>query len=171
MGETKHMQTVVYQGTFDPFTQGHLAVVKSARQLFDRVVVLLLVNPGKKPLFSVQDRQKKKKKTLELAQIDGVSVDHSDGLLADYMQKHGLSVCVRGIRNGRDCEFELENHRLSRHFFAGLQTVFLPCDPQLADISSSAVKAACGYGKLPKTWVPQNVADELKKKYPNLKFI
>lgn len=138
--------------------------------MFARVVVLLLVNPAKKPLFSVEERKDMIRQALDRAHIDGVTVDSDGGLLADYMQKHGLSVCVRGVRNGRDAEFELENHRLSRQFFPALQTLLLPCETQWAEVSSSAVKAACAYGRLPAGWVPENVAQELQKKYPNLQL-
>ena len=165
-----NQQTVVCQGTFDPITNGHLAIVKNARRLFERVVVLLLVNPAKKPLFCVEERKALIEEALKRENIQNLTVYYDDGLLADYMQKKGLTVCVRGVRNGRDCEFELENHRLSRAFFPSLQTVLLPCEPTWADVSSSAVKAACAAGRLPAAWVPANVAEALKKKYPALQI-
>lgn len=161
-------QTVVYQGTFDPFTSGHLSVLKNACRLFEKVVVLLLVNPAKKPLFSVQERKEMIERTLAQEGLEMARVDSFEGLLADYMQKNALTACVRGVRNGKDCDFELENHRLSRQFFPQLQTIMLPCEEPWAAVSSSAVKAACRCGRMPGSWVPKPVAEELKKKYPSL---
>ncbi|HJD19553.1 MAG TPA: pantetheine-phosphate adenylyltransferase [Candidatus Avelusimicrobium excrementipullorum] len=163
-------KTAVYQGTFDPFTCGHLSVLKSARKLFDEVVVLLLVNPTKTPLFSVAERAEMINAAAEEANLACVRVDSYEGLLADYMHAQGLTCCVRGVRNGRDAEFELENHRLSRVFYPQLQTILLPCDPAWQDVSSSALKAACVCGRVPAQWVPQAVQRKLKEKYPSVVF-
>lgn len=156
----------VYQGTFDPFTSGHLSVLQNALAAFDEVIVLLLVNPAKKPLFCVEER--KEMIAASVSDLKGVSVDSYGGLLADYMQERGLRVCVRGVRNAADAAFETESHRLSRAFYPQLQTVFLPCEAQWEDLSSSAVKAACACGRLPAAWVPQKVAERLREKYPGL---
>lgn len=156
----------VYQGTFDPFTSGHLAVLKDALAVFDEVIVLLLVNPAKKPLFSVQER--KDMIAASVADLPGARVDSYGGLLADYMQARGLRVCVRGVRNGADFAFELESHRLSRAFYPALQTVFLPCAPQWEALSSSALKAACARGRAPRAWAPAPVIKKLEEKYPGL---
>lgn len=159
----------VYQGTFDPFTKGHLSVVKEALSIFDEVGVLLLVNPAKKPLFSLQERKQMILDTLK--GVDGVWVDSFEGLLADYMQDKGIRCCVRGIRNERDYAYELENHRLSQTFYPQLQTVFLPCQAQWECVSSGAVKTACACGKLPTEWVPDAVLKNLLKKFPHTQLI
>lgn len=179
---------IVFQGTFDPFTNGHLAVVRAARAVFDEVIILLLVNPDKKPLFSLE----KRKAMIEASVKDmpGVSVDHFDGLLVDYLKAHELSACVRGVRNSTDFDYEKQNHFLSQKLYPALQTLFLPSDPQWECVSSSAVKTACEQGtlpqewsvaplrllktiihtggKLPKEWVPEPVLRELKKTFPKL---
>ncbi len=162
-------RAAVYQGTFDPFTEGHLSVLKAALSLFDEVVVLLLVNPAKKPLFSVQERREMI--SASVRGLRGVSVDSDEGLLADYMRRHGLQVCLRGVRNERDAAYELENHRLSQGLYPALQTILLPCDPAFHALSSSAVKAACAGGSLPADWVPAAVAKKLKEKYPGLLLV
>ncbi len=156
----------VYQGTFDPFTVGHLSVLENALNLFDEVTVLLLVNPNKTPLFSVKER--KSMICAATAHMPGVQVEASDGLLVEYMQKQGLTCCVRGLRNGQDAEWELENHRLSRGIYPALQTILLPCEASLQEVSSSAVKEACSAGQLPGNWVPLAVQEALLGKYPNL---
>ena len=162
------MRTAIYPGSFDPVTLGHLDIIRRASVMFDRLVVAVMHNQNKKPMFSVEERMEFLRRTTD--GLPNVEIASFGGLLADYMQKKGLTVCVRGVRNGRDCEFELENHRLSRAFFPSLQTVLLPCEATWADVSSSAVKAACAAGRLPAAWVPANVAEALKKKYPALQI-
>lgn len=161
-------RTAVYQGTFDPFTNGHLSVVRAALSAFDEVVVLLLVNPAKTPLFSVEERKEMIRSAA--ADFPNVRVESYDGLLADYMHLHGLTCCVRGVRNAADAAYELENHSLSRVFYPLLQTLLLPCDAQWQNLSSSSVKAACACGRVPSAWVPPSVQQKLKEKYPNLVF-
>ncbi|MBQ7908621.1 MAG: pantetheine-phosphate adenylyltransferase [Elusimicrobiaceae bacterium] len=159
----------VYQGTFDPFTQGHLAVVQDALSVFDEVCILLLVNPAKKPLFSVKERKEMIEQTV--CSLPRVWVDSYEGLLADYMQERGLVCSVRGVRNEQDYAYELENHQLSKNFYPQLQTFFLPCAPQWSCVSSGAVKAACVCGKLPSSWVSDAVAKELLAKFPQVRLI
>ena len=159
----------VYQGTFDPFTNGHLAVLKDALSVFDEIGILLLVNPAKTPLFPVEER---KQMILEAVKSIGhVWVESYQGLLVDFMQKKGIVCCVRGVRNERDYAYELENHQLSKKLYPQLQTLFLPCQPQWESVSSSAVKAACANGKLPKEWVPFGIAEKLLAKFPQTKLI
>lgn len=161
-------RTAVYQGTFDPFTNGHLSVVRAALGAFDELVILLLVNPVKTPLFSVEERKEMIRRVL--ADFPNVRVEAYKGLLADYMRLHGLTYCVRGIRNAADAAYELENHALSRVFYPSLQTLLLPSDPQWQTLSSSAVKAACACGRVPSAWVSPSVQQKLKEKYSDLVF-
>lgn len=159
----------VYQGTFDPFTTGHLAVLRAARCIFDEVIVLLLVNPAKTPLFSIEERKNMIEQSV--ASLSGITVDSYQGLLADYMKEKALVCCVRGIRNEIDCVFELKNHQLSQVFYPALQSIFLPCDTQYNCVSSSAVKEACRCGTLPSSWVTSAVSKMLLTKYPHIKLI
>ena len=157
---------IIFQGTFDPFTSGHLEIVKQARALFGQVRVLILVNPDKTPLFSVEER--KKMITEAVADLSGVSVDSDEGLLVDYMRVRGLTTCVRGVRNRADAAYELHNAHLSQALYADLCTLFFPCSAQSREISSSAVKAACQAGTLPVDWVPAAVRTYLARKFPLL---
>lgn len=159
---------LIFQGTFDPFTNGHLALLRTARNLFGPVRVLLLVNEAKTPLFTLPQR-------LELvracvAGLDGVSVDSSPGLLVDYMRAQGLTVCLRGVRNGADAAYELHNDALSRALYPALHTLLLACEPRWRGVSSSAVKAACQAGRIPAAWVPPPVQEALKKQFPGVVF-
>lgn len=157
---------VIFQGTFDPFTSGHLEVVKHALSVFEEVRVLLLINPDKTPLFSLEERTEMIRQSV--APWPQVSVDSYDGLLVDYMRQHGYRACVRGVRNAQDALYELNNHHLSQQIEPGLYTFFLPCDNTYAAVSSSTVKEACAAGQLPAAWVPEPVLAYLKKKFPSL---
>lgn len=158
---------VIFQGTFDPFTNGHLAVVKEALALFGAVRILLLVNPDKTPLFSVEER--KQMIIQATAGLSGVSVDSFGGWLVDYMREHHLDACVRGVRDEADAAYELYNHHLSCQMYPELNSFLLPCPQNLQGISSSAVKAACEQGHLPAGWVPQPVQQKLQEKYGAIK--
>ena len=159
---------VIFQGTFDPFTNGHLAIVKEALVLFGAVRILLLVNPDKTPLFSVEER--KQMILQSTAGLNGISVDSSEGWLVDYMQVHHLPACVRGVRNGEDAAYELHNHQLSAQMYPAITTFLLPCPSDLCAVSSSAVKTACEQGCLPAGWVPQPVQQKLLEKYTAVKI-
>ena len=160
---------VVYQGTFDPFTQGHLAILKNALSLFGSVRVLLLVNPDKQPLFSLQER--KEMIALATAGLAGVSIDSDSGLLVDYMRAHAVTRCVRGVRDEADASYEMKNHALSQQLYPALQTLLLSCDPALKEISSSRVKEACMQGHVPKEWICQQTLPFLRRKFPQVQFI
>ncbi len=154
---------IVFQGTFDPFTNGHLEIVKKAHALFGAVRVLLLINPDKTPLFSVEER--KEMIQLAVADIPNITVDSYEGLLVDYMRKHNLTICVRGVRNAEDAAYELHNAHLSQALFSSLYTFFLPSSDGFAEISSSAAKAACQTGRLPVDWLPPVVQQKLTEKF------
>lgn len=142
---------VIFQGTFDPFTNGHLDILQKALALFGQVRVLLLVNPDKKPLFSLDER---KEIILHATQhLSGVSVDSSQGLLVDYMRARGLTVCVRGVRNQTDAAYELYNAHLSKQLYPPLTTCFIACAAELKTLSSSSIKEAWARGENPENQV------------------
>jgi len=154
---------IIFQGTFDPFTNGHLEIVKQARALFGEVRILLLINPAKTPLFSIEER--KEMIAAAVADMPDVSVDSFEGLLVDYMRARDLTVCVRGVRNASDAAYELHNAHLSQALYPALHTFLLPCLSSYLPISSSAVKEACQAGHMPEQWVPAVVKTYLSKKF------
>ncbi len=156
------IKPVIFQGTFDPFTNGHLAIVKNALHLFGAVRVLLLVNPDKTPLFSVEER--KEMIAAATADLQGVSVDSFDGLLVDYMRARELKICVRGVRNAADAAYEINNAHLSQTLYPDLCTLFLPCPLGFSEVSSSSVKSAYKAGTLPDCWVCPAVYEYLSAK-------
>ena len=153
---------VVFAGSFDPVTNGHVQLVRRAQVIFGAVIVLVMPNGKKQTLFSLQER----KQLLEEAFKNDpqVKVDAAHGLLADYMKQQGLKVLVRGIRNTADLEYENMSMAYNRSFYPDLETIFLPADVSVAHISSSAVKEAFDYGADVSAWVPAYVVAALKRK-------
>lgn len=153
---------VVFAGSFDPVTNGHVQLVRRAQAIFGAVIVLVMPNGKKQTLFSLQER----KQLLQEAFKDDpqVKVDTARGLLADYMKQQGLKLLVRGIRNAADLEYENTALVYNRLFYPDLETIFLPAEPNVSHISSSAVKEAFDYGADVSALVPTCVVAALKRK-------
>lgn len=136
MNENK--KKCVFAGTFDPLTLGHEALVQTCLRLFDEVVVAIMVNPAKKPYFTVEQREE----MLRLAFGDEprVRVVAFEGTAAELLEKENTKIYVRGIRNGVDLDFENANFYASKKLDKDLLTVYLPCPQELLHISSSMVR-------------------------------
>ena len=153
---------VVFAGSFDPVTNGHLDIIKRARAIFGEVVVVVAENKEKHPLFTMQERVCLLKEVLKKEK--NISVDYTKGLLVNYLKKKGLKTLVRGIRGGQDVAAEMTNARYNKHFYPQAETIFLPCSPEVSFISSSAVKQAFLYGADISALVPKQVVEALKQK-------
>ena len=138
------MKTVVYPGSFDPCTNGHLDVIARASKLFDRVVVAVLINHAKKPLFHVDERVAMLKQAV--ADYPNVEVRSFSGLLVDFMREENAKIIIKGIRAMSDFEYEfqmaLTNHALS----CEIETLFIPTSKDYMFLSSSIVKEIAHYG-------------------------
>jgi pantetheine-phosphate adenylyltransferase len=156
----------VCPGSYDPVTNGHVDVVRRAAGLFDEVVVAVLSNPSKQPLFTLPERLEML--TESLAGVDGVTVlSVQDGLLVDFCTRVGAGAVVKGLRGGTDFAYELPMALMNRHL-TGLETVFLPGEPTLEHVSSSLVKEVCRYGGDVSGLVPDGVlARLLERLAPN----
>jgi len=158
------LSKVIYPGSFDPITYGHLDIIKRSAAMFDEVVVGVLSNNAKSPLFSPEER----KRMIEEAVKDynNVTVINFNGLLIDFMKEHNISVIVRGLRAITDFEYELQiaqsNRKVSKY---SIDTVFLTTSIKYAYLSSSIVKEYARYGTDVSDFVPEHVALELQKKY------
>jgi pantetheine-phosphate adenylyltransferase len=152
----------VYPGTFDPVTYGHLDIVKRASKLFDEVVIGVLNNSVKTPLFSVNERVKILEKTTE--DIPNVRVDHFNGLSVDFARKWGAVVIVRGLRLITDFEFELQMAQTNRKLAPEVDTTFLYTSLQYSYLSSTTVREVAGFGGNISEFVPPYVAEEIHKK-------
>jgi pantetheine-phosphate adenylyltransferase len=131
-------RSAVYPGTFDPITRGHEDLVRRAATIFDRIVVAIAVNPGKAPLFSIDERVGLAQAVL--ADVPGVEVQAYSGLTVDFARQNGIAVVIRGLRAVSDFEFEFQLSNMSRHISPGIETVFLTPKEQFTFVSSTLVR-------------------------------
>jgi pantetheine-phosphate adenylyltransferase len=152
----------VYPGSFDPPTNGHLDLIERGSKIFDELVVALLRNPEKNPLFSLADRRK----MLEAmtAGFDNVSVDTFDGLTVDYALKVEARAILRGIRAISDYEYELQMALMNRKLQPGLETVFMMPAEKYSYLSSRLVREVAQLGGSIECLVPDIVAQKLREK-------
>lgn len=152
----------VYAGSFDPVTNGHLDIIRRARAIFGEVIVLVMPNANKQPMFRETERVALLREALRAE--EGVRIEKAHGLLTDYLKKNDLRVLVRGLRGSADIEAEFVNAHYNKMFYPRVETVFLPCRPEYAFLSSSAVREAFSYGADIGEMVPPCVKTALKKK-------
>ena len=137
------MSTAVCPGSFDPMTLGHVDVVRRARSMFDEVVVAVAHNSTKRALLTPQERVALAEEAL--ADLDGVRVVATDGLLVDLVRELGAQAVVKGLRSGADLDAELAMALMNRHL-SGVETVFVLGDPALSHVASSLVKDVARHG-------------------------
>jgi len=153
----------VYPGSFDPMTLGHLDIIKRASKMFEQVVVCVLNNKAKSPLFSVEDRVKILNEAVK--DLPNVSVDTFEGLLIDYAKENNVHVAIRGLRAVTDFEYELQIAQTNRKFSdEGLDTVFLTTSLEYAYLSSSVVKEIASFGGDVSRCVPPYVDELIREK-------
>ena len=156
------MNTVVYPGSFDPPTNGHLDVIQRASKLFDRVVVAVAQNNNKSPLFSPIER----KELIEeaVSELNNVDVDVFEGLLIDYVKKQNCNIVIRGIRAVSDFEFEFQMALMNRKLNEKIETLFMMPRASYSFLSSHLVKEIAGLGGDVSTFVSQTTSKALVKK-------
>jgi len=164
----KHEKVVaIYPGSFDPITSGHLDVIERGSRLCDRLIVSILQNEAKSPLFSVAERMKML--TEVTAPYKNVEVDSFGGLLADYALRKEARVIIRGIRAISDYEYELQMALMNRRLQPQLETVFLLAGEQFSFISSKLVKEVIGLGGNITGLVPPAVEKRLRERLKKTK--
>lgn len=157
------MKKVVYPGSFDPVTVGHMDLIRRAAGIFDQVVVGVLINSEKKsPLFSLEERVIMLKDACK--DIPNVSVESFDGLLIDFVRATGSDTIIRGLRELMDFEMELQLAQVNRVASGGIETVFLPTDPKFSNVSSSVVREFARYRVALPDFVPENVLQAMVNK-------
>ena len=156
------MTKAVYAGTFDPLTFGHLDIIKRASGVFDDLVVAATDNPGKAPMFSLDER---------LAMIEGIlgtdtriSVQTFSGLLVDFIRKVGARVVVRGLRAASDFDYEFEMATMNRTLDKDMETVFFVSSPEFMFVSSSLIREIAQAGGDITPYVPTGVRDAIMSK-------
>lgn len=147
------MGIAVYPGSFDPCTNGHLDVIKRASRLFDKVIVAVLINESKTPLFSVDERTEMLK--LATGDIKNVEVRSFSGLLVEFMKEVGSRVIVKGIRAVSDFEYEFQMALTNQALYEELETLFLHTSKEYMFLSSSIVREIARYGGSLKGLVPE----------------
>jgi len=153
--------TALCPGTFDPVTNGHLDIIERAAQRFDALVVGVLDNPSKQPLFGVEERVSLLKEATQ--QLPNVEVAAFTGLLVDYAKARGVDVVVKGLRAVTDFEYEIQMAQMN-HALSGVETLFMTTAPQWSFLSSSLVKEVAHFGGDVSGLVPPVVAERLREK-------
>lgn len=156
------MQIAIYPGSFDPVTTGHLNIIERAAKIFDHVIVCVMVNAGKNPLFTLDERVALIKKVTD--HLPNVEVDCSDLLLADYAKKRGSCVIVKGLRAGSDFENEFQMAMINRKINPQLDTMFLTAEHQYMSLSSSAVKELGKYNVDLSEFLPKAIIPDFQKR-------
>ena len=158
------MRIAVYPGSFDPLTNGHLDIIRRGTRLFDRLLVAVLENEGKSPLFSVAER--KELITRCLVDIPGAEVHSFSGLLVDFMRRVDATAVVRGIRAVSDYEYELQMALMNRELSPGVETIFMLPAVEFTYVSSRLVKEVFRLGGDVARLVPPVVLESLKQRLP-----
>jgi pantetheine-phosphate adenylyltransferase len=153
----------MYPGTFDPFTNGHNDLVRRACRIFDHVVVSIAANPGKTPLFTLEQRVDLARRVL--ADVPNVVVMGYTGLTVDFARQQGLNVIMRGLRAVSDFEFEFQLATMSRHLNGEVETVFLTPTEQFNFISSTLIREIASLGGKVGEFVHPIVAEALRNKF------
>lgn len=156
------MKRAVYPGSFDPITNGHIDIIKRASKLFDELIVAVLVNPAKTPLFTVEERMELIRKSLN--NIPNVKVDNFDGLLAHYVSRINADVIVRGLRAVSDFETEFQMALMNKRLNPGVEIVFLMTSYEYSYLSSGVVKEVAKLGGNVSGLVPECVEMKLLEK-------
>ena len=156
-------KVAIYPGTFDPITNGHLSVVNRALKIFDKLIIAILINPGKTPLFSLEERIYMIKEAVQNGA--NIEVDSFDGLLVDYVVKKGSNVIVRGLRALSDFEYEFQTALMNRKLNREVQSIFLMTDYKWFYTSSTIIKEAASFDGDVSGLVPELVNQKLKQKF------
>jgi pantetheine-phosphate adenylyltransferase len=158
----------LYAGSFDPVTNGHLDVVRQAVHLCDRLIVAIGVNPGKKPLFSVEERLAMICEVFEPVATKascGFDAVTYDNLTTRAAQQAGATIMIRGLRDGTDLDYEMQIAGMNESMAADVQTVFLPASVAVRPITATLVRQIASMGGDVTAFVPASVAASLKAKF------
>ena len=156
------MKIAIYPGSFDPVTSGHLNIIRRAAKIFDKLIVCVMVNAGKNPMFTLQERVDLIRRVT--ADIANVEVDSSSELLADYAQRRGSCVIVKGLRAGSDFENEFQMALINHKINPNLDTMFLTAESQYMYLSSSTVKELGNYNVDLSEFLPAEIIPDFQNR-------
>ena len=156
------MKTAIYPGSIDPVTSGHLNIIRRADNIFDKLIVCVMVNAGKNPMFTQDERVALIRKVT--ADLPNVEVDCSDALLAEYAKRRNCGVIIKGLRAGSDFENEFQMALINHKINPSLDTMFLTSESQYMYLSSSTVKELGQYDVDLSDFLPEQIIPEFKNK-------
>ncbi|HEX9306944.1 MAG TPA: pantetheine-phosphate adenylyltransferase [Anaeromyxobacter sp.] len=155
-------RTAIYPGSFDPLTNGHLAIIQRGLKVFDRLVVAVANNPEKRPMFSVAERMAMISEAV--GNDPRVEVDSFDALLVEYVRRKGVHTVLRGLRAVSDFEYEFQIANMNRHLLPDLETVFVMTGEDYFFVSARLVREVATFGGDVSAFVPANVLEGLRRK-------
>jgi len=155
-------RTAIYPGSFDPLTNGHLAIIQRGLKVFDRLVVAVANNPEKRPMFSVAERMAMISEAV--GNDPRVEVDSFDALLVEYVRRKGVHTVLRGLRAVSDFEYEFQFANMNRHLLPDLETVFVMTGEDYFFVSARLVREVATFGGDVSAFVPANVLEGLRRK-------
>ena len=162
------MKIAIYPGSFDPITSGHLNIIQRAATIFDKLIVCVMVNAGKNPMFSLDERVELIRRVTN--DLPNVEVDGSSELLADYAKRRGSCVIVKGLRAGSDFENEFQMALINHKINPELDTMFLTAESQYMYLSSSTVKELGAYDVDLADFLPEQIIPVFKKRIVEIRL-
>ena len=159
------MNRAIIPGSFDPITLGHLDIIERSSRIFDEITVCVLVNPDKKTLFSIKEREKLIIKSISTIENCGkIVVDSHTGLLIDYMNQKNINIIIKGLRAFSDFEYEIQMAFLNNKMAPNIETFFLMTTENLSYISSYSIKQIVKFGGKISGLVPSNIEQDIIRK-------
>ena len=156
------MRTAIYPGSFDPITNGHLDIIKRGAEIFDKIIVAVLINVDKRGLFNIEERVELiKKATYDIKNIEIMSFE---GLLIDLLKEKNSNVILRGLRAVSDFEYEMQMALMNNKLNSNVETVFMMTSAENSFLSSSAIKQVAKFGGNINGLVPNNIIKDIEKK-------
>lgn len=157
------MKIAVYPGSFDPVTNGHLDIIERASKIFKKLIVAVIYNPNKNPLFTIEERVEMLKEITK--NMENVEVDQFSGLLVHYMKKKEADIIVKGLRMVSDFEYEFQMALMNKKLSNEVETIFMMTNSKYGYVSSSLIKEIARFGGCLKDLVPEVVEKRLKEKF------
>ncbi|MBE6944570.1 MAG: pantetheine-phosphate adenylyltransferase [Ruminococcaceae bacterium] len=161
------MKIAIYPGSFDPVTNGHLNIIRRAANIFDRLIVCVMVNAGKHPIFSLEERTELLRRVTE--DLPNVEIDSTDELLAAYAKRRDCQVVVKGLRATSDFENEFQMALINHKINPDLDTMFLTSEHQYMYLSSSTIKELASYDVDLRDFLPEAIIPDVKKRINSMK--
>jgi len=161
------MKVAIYPGSFDPITKGHLNIIERASKIFDKLIVCVMVNGAKQPIFTSSERVELVRRVIR--HLQNVEVYASEELLADFARRMGSSVIIKGLRAATDFENEFQMALINRKLNPELDTMFLTADSQYMYLSSSMVKELGSYGADLTDFLPMEIIPDFQERIENRK--